>query len=346
MNGPLVLRTLAALALAGCQAGAEAPPMRPAQLVEDHATAGDERDPGPAVEARTDLPFEPERAIEIQLPRPALWVEASPGLRLQVGVYVARSPHQGPRHCGAVWLEEARHVLWVEGGETRAVEEPLSRAWGRAGAYRDLPIASPMVCDVTSRMDLRCRRHRCAFLGESEGMVDRSACELDPPPGRPSDIQRTRGFVPTRHWRRSDPFRGHLSYTCLRRDGRIRCFPLDFHEPRPRPVPAPALDAWSNVRDLSAAGSQACAVLEDGSVHCWGMPYMPEVAEDRSDEEALFEAMLEHSGHPWTPRRIEGLPPAVQVSVGLRLACARTGDGRVFCWGAPECLRPPRFPSP
>jgi alpha-tubulin suppressor-like RCC1 family protein len=103
---------------------------------------------------------------------------------------------------------------------------------------------------------------------------------------------------------------------------------------RPEPLDTPALRELTDVRDLSGAGSTACAVVADGAVYCWGAPLGPAPA-SREDHRA---------GDPpadlgaFAPRRVAGLPPAVQVSVGLRHACARTRRGRVFCWGDARCL--------
>lgn len=300
-----------------------------------------ENEPREPVAVAPPAPLGPETPVEISLPRPALWIEISLGRRVVAGTYYLTD------ECASVWFDEAQRQEWREGGQVHPSSDTLSSAWGRSGAYHDSPVGSRVICDVTSTAELRCRNFGCSSVWENE---ERSAsaqrrCWDDPSPGRPSDIQRTRHFTPTRHWIGTHFRSTELSYTCLRAQGRVFCYPLLQGVRRPARVPAPELSAWSDVRDLAAGGSQACVVLGDGSVHCWGMPYMPEVSADRSNEEVVFEAMLEHSGHPWTPRRIEGLPPVVQISVGLRLACARTLDGRVFCWGAPACLVSPTFPS-
>ena len=37
---------------------------------------------------------------------------------------------------------------------------------------------------------------------------------------------------------------------------------------------------------------------------------------------------------------MQGLDKAAEVSVGRTSACARTTDGKVWCWGADPCPRP------
>jgi hypothetical protein len=311
------------------------PPSEPApgdeQIIVEHEPEAIEPEP---------IARGPEAAVEITLPHPALWVEVSLGSRIVDGLY------QLEGQCASIWFDDAQRVEWLQDGRTRAVNEPLSSAWGHAGAFHDSPVGNFVICDVSTRPVLRCRDNPCAYIWEDEGRnwAARRRCGLDPPPGRRSDIQRTRGFVPTRHWSNSDYFSTELSYICLRIEGHVYCYPLQWRVTRSTRIETPELSAWSDVRDVAAGGSQACAVRGDGSVYCWGMPYMPQVADDRSNEEAVLESMLEYSGHPWTPRRIEGLPPVVQISVGRTLACARTDDGRVFCWGAPACLASPSFP--
>jgi alpha-tubulin suppressor-like RCC1 family protein len=64
----------------------------------------------------------------------------------------------------------------------------------------------------------------------------------------------------------------------------------------------------------------ACAALEDGAVVCWG-----DCTAGACGEGA--------SGDVLTPHRVEGLPPAIQVSVGFWYTCALTVEREVYCWG-------------
>jgi alpha-tubulin suppressor-like RCC1 family protein len=67
-----------------------------------------------------------------------------------------------------------------------------------------------------------------------------------------------------------------------------------------------------------AAGIQhSCGVASDGSVSCWGRPW---VTFSTSDTAA-------------PPSRISNLPAMSIVAVGTVSACALTGSGAAYCWG-------------
>lgn len=69
-----------------------------------------------------------------------------------------------------------------------------------------------------------------------------------------------------------------------------------------------------------AAGSTAsCAVLEDGTVWCWG------------DNTALGDGS---SGAHYTPVAVSGLPSAAVAVATKGHSCAVTVDGQVWCWGS------------
>jgi hypothetical protein len=81
--------------------------------------------------------------------------------------------------------------------------------------------------------------------------------------------------------------------------------------PKRTPVPIPRL---SQVARLATPGR--CAVLEDGSVRCWG------VRSRKEDGTAVFD-------HPERPRA--NLAHVVELALG-NLSCARLADGTVECW--------------
>ena len=67
----------------------------------------------------------------------------------------------------------------------------------------------------------------------------------------------------------------------------------------------------------------ACVVRRGGTVACWGSNYRGQLGTGRT-------------GYLFGPQPVRGLTDAVQVTVGLRHACARTAHGGVACWGANE----------
>jgi alpha-tubulin suppressor-like RCC1 family protein len=69
---------------------------------------------------------------------------------------------------------------------------------------------------------------------------------------------------------------------------------------------------------ISAGPNATCAVLSDGSVHCWGQSsgYQP------------------NAGNTSNPAALAGLPkPASQISLGDQFGCALLSDTTVWCWG-------------
>jgi hypothetical protein len=119
-----------------------------------------------------------------------------------------------------------------------------------------------------------------------------------------------------------------LSVFTLLDDGTVRCLGKNTKgacgvgdtSPRTAPVSVPL----GRPARVVAAGGFACAVLENGSVSCWG-----DSSWSLPDTGFKFETSL-------MPTVIPGVEGAVDVAVGLFSACARTLDGRVFCWGDNE----------
>ncbi|MBX3251958.1 MAG: hypothetical protein KF901_32570 [Myxococcales bacterium] len=137
-------------------------------------------------------------------------------------------------------------------------------------------------------------------------------------------------------------------------DGTVRCWgdnafgvlgtmpEPDFGFPEPVPVPAPApapapdaadagpavhvIGDLSGVTQLSAAGATTCALLQDGSVKCWG---------DNSTGQlglALDPPAVDWDPHP-TPSLVALDSPAKRVEAGHGAACALLASGQTWCWG-------------
>jgi len=87
------------------------------------------------------------------------------------------------------------------------------------------------------------------------------------------------------------------------------------------------------VKDFACGYKHACAVLEDGSVWCWGDNFkwqagaaLPTGSPSLPDDNFPTIVQLE-------PHKVPGLPPAVSVAAGNDFSCARTAIGTVWCWG-------------
>jgi alpha-tubulin suppressor-like RCC1 family protein len=88
---------------------------------------------------------------------------------------------------------------------------------------------------------------------------------------------------------------------------------------RPRGVPG-----LTGVRAITAGRNHTCALLEDGTVRCWGL----------NDSAQLGNGMVEPDTRPrHEPVTVTGLSGVVQVSAGGSHTCAVRTDGAVRCWG-------------
>lgn len=74
--------------------------------------------------------------------------------------------------------------------------------------------------------------------------------------------------------------------------------------------------------DLSAGPNATCAVIDDGTVRCWGDNRARQLGSGTAVDESV------------TPLPVVGIDDAVEVSVGYELACVRHEGGTVSCWGA------------
>ncbi len=88
------------------------------------------------------------------------------------------------------------------------------------------------------------------------------------------------------------------------------------------PVPV-ALPAARTATSVSAGRAHTCAILDDGSVWCWGRDEQAELGND---------IRLVSSGVPVHVPLPSGLR-AVSLSAGDRHSCVAMDDGTVWCWG-------------
>jgi alpha-tubulin suppressor-like RCC1 family protein len=82
----------------------------------------------------------------------------------------------------------------------------------------------------------------------------------------------------------------------------------------------PQVVAGVRAKNVCVGGEHACAVLEDETMVCFGSDDDGELGDGRTEQSA-------------TPRRVENVNIAQQVSCGAHHTCARMGDSTVHCWG-------------
>jgi alpha-tubulin suppressor-like RCC1 family protein len=76
----------------------------------------------------------------------------------------------------------------------------------------------------------------------------------------------------------------------------------------------------ATIVSLTAGGRHSCALVDDGTVHCWGA----------NDKGQLGDGTTTDSR---TTNLVNGLPPASEVRAGTSHTCARLRDKTVACWG-------------
>lgn len=75
------------------------------------------------------------------------------------------------------------------------------------------------------------------------------------------------------------------------------------------------------VKQVATGFVHACALIEDGTVRCWG----------ENDAWQLGDGSQKFRSIPQAP--VIGVTDAVQIAVGIRHSCAVTTDGSLWCWG-------------
>ena len=121
---------------------------------------------------------------------------------------------------------------------------------------------------------------------------------------------------------------GELHVCALIRSGRVHCWGggnngrLGYGNDSNRPAPGEAIPGLNAVTQISAGGSHTCALVEGGSVHCWGSGAAGLLGYgDESERSAPGEA-------------IPGLSNVRQISAGDDHTCALVSNGSVHCWGS------------
>lgn len=83
-----------------------------------------------------------------------------------------------------------------------------------------------------------------------------------------------------------------------------------------------AVEELSGVVAIEASYGFSCALLDGGTVSCWGTNASGQLGRDAN--EVGFDAV---------PTPVPNVADAVELSLGMFHACARKNDGNVMCWG-------------
>ena len=122
-------------------------------------------------------------------------------------------------------------------------------------------------------------------------------------------------------------------HTCaLSTDRQLYCWGWNRHgqlgtgDDTDRAVPTPVAGLPGEVVAVAAGMAHTCAVLVDGSVHCWGWNAYGQV-----DGQAAADALR--------PQRISAAEPAKGVAAGWTHSCALGRAAVVSCWGRSQVAR-------
>ena len=102
--------------------------------------------------------------------------------------------------------------------------------------------------------------------------------------------------------------------------------PVDVVRERPD-VAAPSMVP----RGLAAGGTFACAVLDDGTVRCWGDDSLGQLGDGQRgrDPQGPVMVIATPGAAPTNP-----LQRVAEIAGGVDTACALLTDGSLRCWGS------------
>ncbi len=76
----------------------------------------------------------------------------------------------------------------------------------------------------------------------------------------------------------------------------------------------------ANVVEIDAGTTHTCALIDDGTVRCWGLGSNGQLGNGDTESSAI-------------PVQVSGIDDAVAISAGDQITCAIVTDGAVKCWG-------------
>lgn len=85
---------------------------------------------------------------------------------------------------------------------------------------------------------------------------------------------------------------------------------------------ATAVVGIANATQVSAGSQNTCALLNDGTVKCWGRNHRGQLGGNGTVGTSS-----------WVPIVVPGVTGVAQINVGQDYVCARKADGTVTCWG-------------
>jgi alpha-tubulin suppressor-like RCC1 family protein len=116
------------------------------------------------------------------------------------------------------------------------------------------------------------------------------------------------------------------SHTCAIAAGAVTCWgdnrsgQLGDGTTQARPYPTPVVDLPGTPTALVAGAAHTCALLSDGTAHCWGQGLHGQLG-NGSTANAV------------TPTPVSGEFAFERMSAGGAVTCGRVASGAEYCWG-------------
>lgn len=92
------------------------------------------------------------------------------------------------------------------------------------------------------------------------------------------------------------------------------------------PAAAPYVELGSQVRDLNLGVTHSCAIIDDGTLRCWGRNFYGPLGLGDTDD-------LGDDEHPDSVGPALAGTAVVEVAAGGEHTCALDASGEVYCWG-------------
>ena len=86
--------------------------------------------------------------------------------------------------------------------------------------------------------------------------------------------------------------------------------------------------------EIAAGRAHTCAVLDDGTISCWGYGGYGQLGHGSFDSLLSPSTLVDDIGHDGVECALVECPSAVGISIGEETTCAILDDGSVSCWGS------------
>jgi alpha-tubulin suppressor-like RCC1 family protein len=205
---------------------------------------------------------------------------------------------------------------------------------------RSLPSLVPALADVT-QLDVNATATTCARTNDARVLCWGENMHGDVGDGETTNVHVTSPTATQGLRIGASQVSPGLSHTCaLLDDHTVACWGSDLHGQLGDgnyDVDEPSAQAVANlvgVRAVSAALSFTCALMEDGTVMCWGKGLLGELGNGNSAPPGfILGTGFDPRFDSLVPVPVQNLTNVVAMDAAVDHACAVRADGTVWCWG-------------